>query len=1274
MKFLKAHLQLRSLAILLVVLAASGVLPAQSTGGRIVGRVADPTGAVLSGVKVILTNTATGVTSETTTNTSGDYNFVEVVPGEYQVQYEQAGFKKNLQKAVTVELNAVVTLNSTLQVGGTQETVEVTSEAPLVDTTSTQLGATMNERQVSTLPLNSRDTYQLLQLQPGVQGVGGSDLFYGSNQAGAVSVNGGRGRSNNFNVNGGDGNDLFVNSPAIQPTPDSIAEFRVLSNTFDAEYGRNSGAVINVVTKSGTNKWHGSVYEFLRNQSFNAKGYLDIRKPDDKQNQFGGTFGGPIKKDRTFFFASYEGRRVVHGITSDPVVVPTAAQRTGDFSGTPFDPSALIGTQTFADILNARCNVGASLGSSYNSLFPNNVIPANCFDPAAAAILQRFVPCPNADPTCTNLSNTDNTFRAVPNDRSRANQFTLKLDHRINDRQNLSLYYYLNDGRDAQPFTRFQAATPNLLPGFGNNNATRSQQINLSHAWTINPTTVNEARFTYFREAQGTFLHPQRTNLVTDSCGGAAAAFCFTGTSDTPGVIPTDPRIGITPNLGASREGVPFIGISGGFTIGNNFEGELPQKGNTYQFSNSLTKIIGKHTTKFGVDFRNQRFLQTLYFDVNGDFSYFGGGLNDPIALDANGNQNLFPNYLLGLPDSYLQGSAQTEDIRGNSIYLFAQDSWKLKPNLTLNYGLRWEFNEPIYDAGKRYQTFRPGQATTTYPCQLSAASQASLGYPDTNCNPGGSAAAVFPLGLVVPGDKGVPKGLTSSYYKAFAPRIGLAWDPLNNGKTTIRGGFGLFYNPIEQLVLEQFQGEPPFGGSSLISGGLFNTPFVSQSGGTGNLTISPNPFNGILDPPHGQPIDWSSFRPILLFGELEPHLRSQYTAQYNFGIQREIGKDMVLSVGYVGSQGHRLLATKDLNYGNAQTCIDLQNMSDSFGDPNLACGPFFADSAYTIPTTETVNGSIVPTVAPAGGLHIPYGPNGPTVIPAGTPIASVAPNGINLVGLRRYSSPSCDPYTGTGCPLDGVPVFSSIFAQDTIANSNYNSLQASLEKRFTHGLQFELAYTFSKSIDNASSFENILKPLCDRCNRALSLFDARHRLVVSYLWQLPIPQYEGAKGKVLNGWGVSGITSFQSGFPIRIQSSNDSELENSFDFELPGKPDLVAPFHTFDPRKNGGYYFDPNSFTLPTQSASSTPLQLLGNAPRTICCGPGISNFDFSVQKLIPVGESKHFEFRAEFFNIFNHTQFLNPDGNISDGTDFGRIKRVRDPRNVQFALKFAF
>ena len=245
---------------------------AQSTGGRILGRVADPSGAVLANVKVTATNEATGVSQETRSGDTGDYGFPQLAVGVYRLEFDLAGFKKNVQRGVNLDLNQVITLNMIMQIGETKETVEVTSEAPLVDTTSTQLGAVMDQRQVAGLPLNARDTYQLLQLQPGVQGVGGSDLFYGSNQSGAVSVNGGRGRSNNFNVNGGDGNDLFVNSPAIQPTPDSIAEFRVLSNTFDAEYGRNSGAVINVVTKSGTNNWHGSVYEFLRNQSLNARG------------------------------------------------------------------------------------------------------------------------------------------------------------------------------------------------------------------------------------------------------------------------------------------------------------------------------------------------------------------------------------------------------------------------------------------------------------------------------------------------------------------------------------------------------------------------------------------------------------------------------------------------------------------------------------------------------------------------------------------------------------------------------------------------------------------------------------------------------------------------------------------------------------------------------------------------------------------------------------------------------------------------------------------
>jgi hypothetical protein len=1254
------------IALSLVVslcLICSTPLSAQSTGGRILGRVSDSSGAVLAGVKVTATNEATGVGRDTVTNDSGEYGFPQVPVGTYTLSFDLTGFKTNERKGVLVDLNQVITLNSVLQIGQTKETVEVTSEAPIVDTTSTQLGAVMDSRQVSNLPLNSRDTYQLLQLQPGVQGVGGSDLFYGSNTAGAVSVNGGRGRSNNFSVNGGDGNDLFVNGPAIQPSPDSIEEFRVLSNTFDAEYGRNSGAVINVVTKSGTNQLHGSFYEFFRNKVLDAKGFLDPYTPDSKQNQFGGTFGGPIKKDRTFVFVSYEGRRVVRGVVGDPTVVPTSAERGGDFSaGGGFAGS--LTDNAVAGILQNRpgClsaiaaipgSVAPSAGMPWASIFPTSMIPTVCFDPAAYSLMTQYVPLPNS-------TRVPNIFQSIPNAQQHGNQFTVKLDHHINDRQNLSVYYFFDDAYDAEPFTRFQAEANNLLPGFGDLNKTRSQQVNISHTWTLSTTVVNEARITYFREGQGTFLSPQNHHLVVDSCTGPAVPFCFTGTTDTgTTVITPNPKIGITPGLGAQHEGVPQINVSGGFGIGNDFEGELPQIGNTYQFSDNLTKVKGNHTMKFGVDFRIQRFFQTLYFAPQGDYTFSGTGLN------SFGSSDLFPDYVMGLPDSNLIGSTNSEDVRGNALYLFAQNSWKLKPNLTLNYGLRWEYNQPFYDAGGRYQTFRPGKTSTVYPC--------SNTLPE-DC----------PVGLLVPGDPGIPKGLTDSYYKAFAPRIGVAWDPWKSGKTTIRGGFGVFYNPIEQLVLEQFQAEPPFGGSSTITEGFFSTPFVLQScatppnsapcagmGASGGPGVLPNPFGSILNPPKGQDPNWANFRPITLFGELQPKLRAQYTEQYNFGIQHEVMRDTVLSVGYVGSQGHRLLATHDLSPANAQTCLDIIATLGSG-----ACGQAFGDSAISIPAGTTI--------APQG-LHLPYGPT--AFIPGGT---VVGPAGITLVGLRPYSSPNCNPITGSGCPTDGTPVFSSIYAQDTIANSAYNSLQASLERRFSKGLQFEIAYTFSKSIDGASSFENALKPICNgvlnnfSCNRSLSLFDARQRLVISYLWELPVPKYSGAKGKLLNNWAVSGIASFQSGFPIRMLSLQDQELENDTSgFEAPGRPIVTAPLHFSSPRS--GYYFcGPNSGSCPIQNA---PLGSLGGS-RSICCGPGINNFDMSVQKGIPIGETLHAEFRAEFFNIFNHSQFLNPDGNISDANfdpitgnvdtqnpgNFGRVLHTREPRQIQFALKFSF
>ena len=1272
----------RALAFLL----ALGVftLPAfsQSTSGRIVGRVADPTGAVLANVKITLINEATGASRDTQTNASGDFNFVEVVPGSYRVDFELTGFKKNVQTSVLVNVNQVVTLNSVLQVGASQEVVEVTSEAPQVDTTSTQLGAVINNRSVNELPLNTRDTYQFLQLQPGVQaqlGNGNGSLFYGSQDTGSVSVNGGRTRANNFSVNGGDANDQFVNLPTIQPSPDSVEEFRVITNTFDAEYGRNSGSVVNVITKSGTNAFHGDLFEYFRNTILDAQGYFNSTRPQWNQNQFGGTIGGPIKKDSSFFFVSYEGRRIRQGIPGEVLNVPTAAQRGGDFSGVggfaPFSSGSAgaggisaSGSSPFvAQVLDGRPGCDSALGISsiaslpvqtnpvtsspyipWSEVFPTGVIPTACQDPVAANLMQQFVPSQNVG---TGLN------QSVPVSTDNGDQFTVRFDQKITSRQNFSAYYYFNDIRQLQPYNEFEAAGA-TVPGFGNFNDNRYQQWNLSHTWTITNALVNEARFNYMRQGQLGFLKPQATNAVTDSCTGAAAAFCFTGTSDSAPInallassgIPAG-KGGITPGLPADITGVPYVNISGGASFGNNFEGFLPQVGNSFQWSDNLTWVKGNHTFKFGVDVRRARFDQYYYFDVNGEFTFNNSGPNAILPGDGDN----YAEFLLGLTDTYTQGSGQREDIRATAVYPFAQDSWKIKPNLTLNYGLRWELNTPLTDITGTVETFRPGQNSTLYPCALSPLSQAYFGVGTSNCN----AVGVTPTGLVVPGDKGVPAAMTSTYYKAFAPRIGIAYSPNssggflgklfgNNGATSIRAGWGLFYNPMEELVLAQFGAEPPFGGSSSLFNTFFNTPFVYQAGGS----PAPNPFNGILTPTPGQPVDYSLFRPLLLYGEFEPHLRTQYTSQYNLTIQRQLTKDMMLQLGYVGSEGHRLLASHDINPSSPQTCLDMitlynlnPNNVTSYGTPTQ-CGPFLQDTQWTV------------TVPKGFQFHMPSGQ-----------VVTGTGQNLQFVGLRPYSSPTCNPFTGAGCPADGVPVFSDIFAEDTIANSSYNAFEAMLEKRFSHGLQFQASYTLSKSLDDGSTFEETLDPFNFRASRALSLFNSHQRFVVSYDWELPIPQHKGFAGKVLNDWAVSGITQFQSGFPIRLDTENDNELIASIFFLGTEAPQQVAPFQKLNPKSNSGFWFNPNDFQDPQLGHFNIGTQ------RSICCGPGLDQWDFAVHKKIAITEDKYFQFRAEIFNIFNHTNFYNPDGHFSDGpTLFGKITQAQDPRLVQFALKFMF
>ena len=1268
---------------------------AQSTGGRIRGTVTDASGGAVAGAKVTLVNEATNTTRDTVTSGTGEYFFLEVPVGSYEVDINQPGFKKYARKGIALNLNEVLTVDIPLQVGGSTETVEVTGEPPVVDTTTTQLGAVVNERSSTQLPLNQRDVYQLLQLQPGVQSQLGNDTFYGSDKAGVVTVNGGRGRSNNYSVNGGDGNDLFANLPAIEPSPDSIEEFRVITNAFDAEYGRNSGAVVNVVTKSGTNVIHGSAYEFFRNDVLNAHPFTftESPKPDFKQNQFGGTLGGPIKKDKTFIFGSYEGRRIVQGIVSQQEILPTPDELAGNFGA----GQAFAGNLTdsiVAGMLQDRCGANASptlppgqkLSSAaqalvagvvsggapvpYTQIFPNNQIPTGCFDPVALSLLS-YVP--------GGTTGSNQPVITVPNKTDRGDQFQIRVDHSLNVNQKLAIYYYFDDDDTVDPFAKFQAAG-DPLGGFPGEFATRTQQINGTHTWTIGATAVNEFRFSYFREGQEKFNAPTRTNAITASCGtGTASQYCFNGVSDTPTLnnacaagAANTVDCGIHTGLGASKEGVPYISVVGGMTIGNNFEGQLPQTGNTYQWSDNYSKIVGNHSFKFGGDLRYQQFNQFLYYNVNGSIT-FNSSPTLPTGDDL-GYSDSYANYLLGLANSYSQGSAQQELVRSTSAYLFAQDSWKLKPNLTLNYGLRWELNTPITDIGHKVQTFRPGQRSTIYPCSLDPTNPlyATFGGGEAGCD----AAGVTPVGLVFPGDKGVPAALTNTYYKGFAPRIGLAWSPEGRdglmktlfggpGKTSISAGYGMFYNPIEQLVLEQFSAEPPFGGSNFITAPFLQTPFIDQTG-----TVYSNPFNGVLNPPRGTPLDWSNFQSSIYFGQFPANLRPQYSDQYNLTIKRELPGNVLVQVGYVGSQGHRLLASYELNPGNPTTCNDLNNIVG----PNT-CGPFGEDSAYSF------------NLPPGATIHLPYAPpsspgtpNTPCPIVGNIPAACILTNNtssaipVTLVGIRQYSSPLCNPLTGVDCPANSTPVFSSIFTENTIAKSNYNSLQALVEKRFSHGLQFQASYTYSKSMDNASSFESALNPLNFDSTYGLSAYDARHRFVFNYVWDLPVPKMDGVRGVLLNGWEVSGILTFQSGFPIRVTSQDDIEqLDSAYLFEAPGEPNWAfdpGQLHKLNIRQSGGFVFDPNQFTNTTVAPGT-----IGDAPRSLCCGPGINNTDMSFSKMTGLTERLNMEFRADIFNIWNHAQFYSVDGNVSDqGGTFGQVLHIRDPRLIQFALKFKF
>ena len=1172
---------MKNLGFSSVLLAASMVtsLAFADTTGSIRGSVADSSGALIAKAHVVVTNEDTNQTRPADTAADGTFQFLLLPTGTYSLGVEQPGFKSYLLHGIHLTVNQVATFNVILQVGQVSARVEVAASAAQIDTATTQVGTVIDTKPIMDLPLNGRDLYQLIALLPGITVPGNADsnnpvygVTSGPNPAMVFSSGGGRLVMNNFMVDGTDSNGTFANQPVIALIPDAVEEFRVITNTFNAEFGRNASSVVNIITKSGTNRWHGNVFEFLRNDVLNARNYFELKKASYKLNQFGGTLGGPIRKDRTFIFASFQDSRERKGADTTLDRVFSDAERNGDFSVR--DPTGFSGTlsndlcfpRDSASTASTKCFLA---GTPYSTIFPGAVIPTSLFNPVSQSILANLIPQPNVG---------GQFFSSSPVQPNDSYQWTLKLDHQLNSKHKLAAFYFFDDNT-----TTSFGLIPQDLPGFPGTSKTRTQQINLSETWVKSPTTLNEFRVAYLRVALGQESTPLHT--------GSPASFGF---------------VGIDPGPPAALQSLPAIDIVGGpnFQSNGGGSGGGMDFQNVYQVVDNFSKISGRHTMRFGADLRWIQYKQQLAYVFDGDFYFAGGGPNttgDPFA-----------DFVLGLPDYYSQGSAHIQYLRSKQLGLYGQDTWQIRRNLTLNYGLRWELNTPYVDQNDELNVYHfppgPGQPA-----------------------PQSRAFPTAPPGFLFPGDPGVPRGLTQTYYKSFAPRIGLAYSPnwLGANKLVIRSAYGIFYNPIEQYVLLEFNGEPPFGGSTLLSGPGFATPFVGQSG-----TVFPDPFPFVPAHP-GESVNFSNYYPILLYGNFRPDQRSQYMEQYNLSVDYQLGASMVLGAAYVGTQGHRLLATYDANPGDPKLCLSPQLASQG-------CGPYGEDSTYVSASGGTIYGTRPAGVFSNNGLS--------------------AANG-------------------------GLEAFSSMFTINSIASSSYNSAQFHLERRASD-FQFLASYTFSKSLDNSSGFQNLLNPFCFKCDRNLSAFDARHRFVFSYTYELPLKRFVsggGVRQKLVDGWEIGGIYTYQTGVPVHLtDTSSDYSLTGGYDFEPADRPEIVGSIQTQDPHKSGCTFTGngpgspcapvANQFFVNSNVFETEPFGQFGNARHNMFAGPPVNNWDFTVIKRIAFKERYSFEFRSEFFNLLNHTQFYNPDGDIGAGPQFGVISAARDPRFVQFGAKLAF
>ena len=1168
----------------------SAALTWASVGGSISGLVKDPSGRVVASARVTVRQTSTGLNYQTQTNSKGFYTFPVLPVGVYELDVQAAGFSGYQRNNVTLDTNAAITLDITLDVGGVSQTVSVNDNTLHVETTSTQLGQVITGRQITAVPLDGRSYTDLLSLQPGVapqtsitsttvQDVGATVLNpSGTLNPGTIAVNGQREFSNYFSVNGADVEEDVNAGTAIVPNLDAIDEFRIITGNFDAEYGEFSGGQINVITKSGSNTWHGNAFDFLRNTDLDARNYFSPTRGAFRQNQFGGTIGGPVRHDKVFFFVDYQGTRQTQGIDTGTISVPSNADRTGNLSD--FGNSAsgnqlvgLVGGPYFANLLTQKLGYLVTAGEAYYApgcttptvcVFPNAVIPQRAWSVPAQRMLQ-YIPAPN---TASGFS-TSSFNQTVRDDKG-----AVRVD--ANSRWGLlSAYYFIDDFDLDNPYPVAQSGAS--VPGFDAITTGRAQLISLGATKTINATAFNELHFGFMRDL---------TNLgqPVGGRGVSLASQGFVNADGSPSIVALDPK-------GESVENLNFNGYSTGAAAN-----ELIQANNTYQVTDTFSKVWGNHTIKFGGEYHIDQVNADPIAQFNGSFVFSG----QETGVD-------FADFLIGVPSQYNQSQLNPFYARNKYVGLFAQDSWHALPNLTLNYGLRWDRIAPWSEKYNQISTFVAGAQSVVFPGA--------------------------PPGILYPGDAAegqrIPDTLAPIGKLDFAPRVGLAWSPQGEpgsllgkllggaGTTSIRASAGNFYTAIDALSIAVLAANTPYGTTyTSPAPPLFATPFVTAASGQDFGQPFPYafaPLNSSRRNPDPN-IDWATFEPISGIPGYDIRNRAPYSEEWMFSIERQAGPSTVFSASYVGSSSHRQRILIEPNPGNPSLCLSLSQPSE-VQPGTLTCGAGGEDTVYYPISGGQVNGT-----------RGPLGSN-----------------------------------------------FGSNALQSNIGHANYNALELSARHR-SGRLEFSGSYTYSKSMDQSSNIGEEVNPFDPALSYALSAFDIKHNFVLSYEYQLPFDRFLRAN-RLTQGWSLSGITRFSSGFPVTMVNNGDNSLigtnPNGVNNSSIDEPDYNGdPLRlNHNPRTHQNNYFDSGVFSM---NALGTP----GSAKRRFFYGPGADNWDAAVAKKLALTESKSLLFRVEAFNVFNHTQFNGPsaiDGNIGSST-FGNAISAAAPRILQGALKFSF